>query len=236
MNHHRWCDSAVLRKRQIESGDDLTFNLVFKPWVRQTVLAVSPGSVLEVGAGTGHLSKDLAEHVEQMTAIEPSNGMFNIAAEVLEDTGVNLINCSSYDLAVSSRFDVVVSNMVLQAVDNVFEFLISVSRHMGSGGHFVFSIPHPCFYNEYKGFFGSEYKYMEEMQKEVSFSISLDPENTIANVPYHHRPLSEYFHCLKRAGFTVDNFEEVFPPEEVQDMYGEVWDTPRYCGFVCKKN
>jgi SAM-dependent methyltransferase len=232
---HRWCNSARIRREQIESGKDLTFNEVFKPLLRTRVIALSPRQVLEIGAGTGHISKELAGCGLQITAIEPSKGMYEVAKDVLSESNVELINCTSYELPGTRIFDVALSNMVAHVVDDLVGFFSSVKDHLIHEGHFVFSIPHPCFYNEYKGFFGEEYNYMVPATKDVTFTITKDSDNTITGVPYHHRPLSTYFNDLVSAGFAIDGFHETFPDEEIQEMYGEKWKSPRYCVFTCKK-
>ena len=232
---HRWCDSAELRRNQIESGLDITFNEVFKPLFVSRVSALKPNKILEVGAGTGHLSRELEKNGCQITAIEPSKGMFDVAADVLKGGHVNLINCSSYDLPETSKFDVAFSHMVAHAVNDISQFFLSIVRHLECGAHFIFSIPHPCFYNNYKRLFGVEYNYMAQITKEISFSITKDSKNMITGVPYHHRPLSEYINSLVSSGFTIDGFDETYPSIEIQELYGIPWEIPRYCVFRCKK-
>ncbi|HKK44379.1 MAG TPA: hypothetical protein VJ964_02580, partial [Balneolaceae bacterium] len=87
----------------------------------------------------------------------------------------------------------------------------------------------------YKNLFGSDYNYMTSMSKEISFSITNDPNNLICGVPYHHRPLSIYINAIINAGFTMDGFYETYPNMEIQMKYGEPWNTPRYCTFFCKR-
>lgn len=231
----RWCDSANLRREQIESGLDVTFNEIFKPAFRDRISALNPKHILEVGAGTGHLSKELSQFNWEVTAIEPSLGMFKVAANVLSGSNVNLINCASYDLPFSKKYDVIFSHLVAHVVDDLPRFLLSIATHLNSGGHLLFSIPHPCFYNDYKKFFGAEYNYMRPIAKNVSFYISLDKDNEISGVPYHHRPLSNYINCLIGAGFSLESFDETYPNDDVQAKYSSPWKTPRYCIFVCKK-
>lgn len=231
----RWCNSANLRRNQIESGLDLTFNEIFKPAFINQIAALKPKSILEVGAGTGHLSKELSQFNYKITAIEPSYGMFTVAGDVLSGCQVSLINCALRDLPLSQKYNLVFSNLVAHVVDDLPSFLSLIAIHLDKGGHFLFSIPHPCFYNEYKKLFGAEYSYMEHMAKNVSFHISLDNKNEITNVPYFHRPLSTYINSLIRAGFSVDNFEEIYPDKVTQIKYGSLWKTPRYCIFTCKK-
>jgi SAM-dependent methyltransferase len=232
---HRWCNSSNLRREQIESGLDLTFNEVFKPAFIDRITALEPEKLLEIGAGTGHLSKEMFDLGFNVTAIEPSEGMYNVAADVLSQTEVNLRNCTSFELGSNVLFDVAFSHLVAHVVDDLYKFLESIAQHVVSGGHFIFSIPHPCFYNSYKMFFGSEYNYMEPIMKNVSFNITNDHNNTISGVPYHHRPLSIYFNTLVKAGFAIDGFDETYPSDEIQKMYGSKWESPRYCIFTCKK-
>ena len=232
---HRWCDSAELRRTQIESGLDLTFNEVFKPAFIKRILSLKPAQLLEIGAGTGHLSWELSNIGCKVTAIEPSKGMYVVAADVLSSSNVKLINCTSFELEKSEAFDVAFSHLVAHVVDDLFEFFTSIATHLDVGGHFIFSLPHPCFYNDYKKFFGSEYNYMELKMKNIFFNITKDKANTISDVPYHHRPLSNYINTLVRTGFAIDGFDEIYPSDEIQEMYGSRWESPRYCIFTCKK-
>lgn len=232
---HRWCNSAQIRREQIESGADLTFNEVFKPLLVSRIKSLSPSNVLEVGAGTGHISKELFELGLSVTAIEPSAGMYGVAKDVLSLTDVRLFNCTSFELEKNEIYEVAFSHLVAHVVDDLKAFFESVGQHLKASSHFIFSIPHPCFYNEYKGFFGDEYNYMIPMTKNVSFTITKDPQNTISEVPYHHRPLSEYINKLVESGFAIDGFDEIYPEDDTQLKYGAKWESPRYCVFTCRK-
>jgi 2-polyprenyl-3-methyl-5-hydroxy-6-metoxy-1,4-benzoquinol methylase len=232
---HRWCDFAELRRQQIESGVDLTFVDVFLPQFAQWVTDLNPRNVIEVGAGTGHLSKSLDDGSYPITAIEPSPGMHTVAKSVLSGSNVSLIRCSSFELAASTKFDLALSHLVAHVVDDLCGFLRSVAIHVEPNGHFLFSIPHPCFYNAYKGFFGDEYNYMSALKKEVSFTVTKDPSNIISGVPYHHRPISTYISTIVEAGFLVSGLHEIYPPQHIQEKYGKDWESPRYCVFRCKK-
>ncbi|MCA0935488.1 class I SAM-dependent methyltransferase [Vibrio alginolyticus] len=231
----RWCNSAQIRREQIESGSDLTFNEVFKPLLINRIKSLEPTRILEVGAGTGHISYELFKLGFSVTAIEPSLGMYRVAQDVLSSTNVKLVNCTSFELTQDIYYDVAFSHLVAHVVDDLSEFFESVWKHLEKNSHFIFSIPHPCFYNEYKGFFGGEYNYMVPMSKNVSFTITKDSQNPISGVPYHHWPLSEYINKLVQAGFAIDGFDETYPDDYIQEKYGAKWKTPRYCVFTCKK-
>lgn len=232
---HRWCETADLRRKQIESKIDLTFVEVFKPLFVEWICGLKPNRVIEIGAGTGHLSKAVSNRSFSVTAIEPSPGMYRVASEVLAGYNVELLNCSSFKLPSSRSYDVAFSHLVAHVVENLIGYLRSVSACLSKGGHFVFSIPHPCFYNSYKNLFSNEYNYMIPVSKEISFSITNDPKNKISGVPYHHRPLSTYINEIVEAGFAINGFHEIYPRMDVQLKYGKPWDNPRYCAFFCKK-
>ena len=108
---------------------------------------------------------------------------------------------------------------------------------MDENSLFVFAIPHPCFYNDYKNFFKpEEYHYMHELRKAISFTITKDPSSIISGIPYNHRPISRYFSCLEKQDLLIANFEEIFPDPKLQELYGQPWEAPRYCIFrVIKK-
>jgi SAM-dependent methyltransferase len=214
---------------------DLTFVDVFQPQFAHWVAELKPSRLIEIGAGTGHLSKSLAGGAFDITAIEPSPGMHAVAKTVLAATNVSLIHCSSFELPVSCRFDLALSHLVAHVVGDLPGFLGSVSAHLEEGGHFLFSIPHPCFYNSYKQLFGDEYNYMSVLEKTVSFTLTKDPSNVISGVPYHHRPISSYIDAVVKAGFAIDGFHEIYPDQEIQEKYGNLWESPRYCVFRCRK-
>lgn len=228
----RWDDFAEIRKRQIESGKDLTFSQVFIPYYLQLVKELRPVSLLEVGCGTGHLSAALCSHVRTAVAIEPSGGMHYVATTVLQETNVQLHHLKAEEYREQNTFDLVISHMCLQLVDNLEHFVSSVQTFMASDSLFVFAIPHPCFYNEYKSFFqASEYEYMRELRKDISFTVTGDPNTQISGVPYCHRPLSRYFAVLKACNLCIVDFDETFPEPEIQALYGAEWCFPRYCVF-----
>jgi SAM-dependent methyltransferase len=169
----RWCAAANLRKYQIESGLDVTFNDVFVPLFLEKISKLQPKRLLEVGAGTGHLSKILDLHGFAVTAIEPSAGMFAVAQTVLTGTSVQLLHCGSFDLRPGDVYDAAFSHMVAHVVDDLKEFLASVAATLSSGAHFIFSIPHPCFYEQYKNMLGPSYSYMNFIVAVVCLFFSI---------------------------------------------------------------
>ena len=159
----------------------------------------------------------------------------NIRTRCFQKNHIQLLRLRAEEYRGQNTFDLVISHMCLQLVENIEGFVSSIHELMGTDSHFVFAIPHPCFHNEYKCFFQSfEYKYIRELKKTVSFSITGDPKTKISGVPYHHRPLSRYFSILKKHNLCIIDFNETFPNSAIQSLYGAKWDFPRYCVFHVK--
>lgn len=232
----RWNDNAATRKHQIEAGLDLTFTKLFVPYYKDLVTELRPTSLLEVGCGTGHLVATLANSICHVVALEPSRGMFDVAREVLHETAVQLEPVAVEDFRAGDAFDLIVSHLCGQVVADLGNFIAAIVRHMHTHSWLVFSIPHPCFYNDYKHFIPpDEYAYMQEIEKTICFTITKDPGTPLSGVPYHHRPLCRYFSVLAAHGLYVLQFHEMYPSAELEQEYGLAWQVPRYCVFHCQK-
>lgn len=75
-------------------------------------LRVGTGPVLELGSGTGHLTLGLAQHVDQVVAVEPSSAMLAIARRLLSEHpvgGIEWHHCSAEEFAFDSEYSMVVA-------------------------------------------------------------------------------------------------------------------------------
>ena len=225
---HQWNEAATLRREQIESGLDLTFSDVFVPWYRDRIADLKPARVVELGAGTGHLAKELHCLTDEYIAFEPSAGMHRVATDVLAATAVRVELATAQQANVTDA-DLIVAHLCVHVIDELDQVLRAVADMLAPAGRLLAAIPHPCFYNDYKRFFDKgELSYMREQSKEVSFTITADPTREIAGVPYHHRPLSVYVASLVAAHFALVGLHEIVPSEAVMKRYGTPWVTPRY--------
>lgn len=230
---HRWSQSALIRKNQIESGLDITFHKVFLPIYKKLFNEYRPQNVIDIGTGTGHLAMYLREYCNKMTAIEPSKGMYDVALETLKYSDIALSNICSYNFKTPVPFDIVYSHMCVHTIQSSPDFFRSIRQVILQGGKFIFSIPHPCFYYKYKNHFNDSYIYMEQMSTSVDLTISKDLDNPLKNIPYFHRPISYYLNLIRETGFTLEKIIEVVPDSDLQHHYKDEWVDPRYCLFVC---
>ena len=233
---HRWNKAANLRREQIESGLDITFSRVFIPYFLGCVKKYAPKTIFEVGCGTGHLAARLANVVPHIEAIEPSHGMYSVASKVLAKTTVKLHHSTIEKFHPSERFDLVVSHLCGHVVTNIDSFCRRCSALVDIGGVFIFSLPHPCFWNDYKEFFPRpDFRYATEQFASVTLTITKDPNHPIDGLPFHHRPLGRYVAALNKCGMALTHLDEIVPPKIVQQLYGAEWLFPRYCALHAVK-
>jgi ubiquinone/menaquinone biosynthesis C-methylase UbiE len=80
--------------------------------------AIGPGStVLEIGCGTGQLTRQLAGRALSLTAIDIGAAMVQTARRNVRDTGVRFQVCSFEDFADIGPFDLIVSATAFHWVD-----------------------------------------------------------------------------------------------------------------------
>lgn len=227
---HRWTKAAPIRQMQIESGTDITFNNVFLPYYDALLNDSNFASIIDIGCGTGHLTKILSAYGARVVGIDPSKGMADTASKVVGDKATIL--CTAIEnYSGAESFDLAISHLCLHTTIQIDNFLGCVKRILNPSGLFIFSIPHPCFWNNYKRCVPTDaFNYMDTIEVEATLTITKDRVNEMI-VPYVHRPLSSYFCSLAKVGFTVQNFDEIFPSTDIQALYGSPWYEPRYVVF-----
>lgn len=228
---HRWNKAAAIRKEQIETGKDITFNKVFVPYYETIIKKLAPQSLLEIGCGTGHLSLALSKYVKTLHAIDPAIDMHKTAQLTLKDSQALVFNCRMNEYLTKEKYDLIISHLCLHSIGNIDEFFNAVKKHLQHNASFFFSIPHPCFWHHYHPEWFGDFDYMREQHLEVNLTITNERDNPITGVPYIHRPLSSYFTALKANKLTILGFDEIFPADDIQKLYEKNWEEPRYCVF-----
>jgi SAM-dependent methyltransferase len=233
---HDWSHAAEVRRIQIESGRDTTFSHVFLPYYQNLLAKIGVKRVLEVGCGTGHLSKSLAPKSSDFVAIDPSVGMYQVARQTLSGMSVELLNVTLEDYTVKRPFELVLAHLCVQFFSDVDDFCSLCARALLPNGMLVFSLPHPCFWNDYKAYFPrDDFKYTEERFTTATLEISNDPTIQIGGVPYHHRPIGRYVSAITGVGLRIERLDEIFPDEDTHRLYPTPWLKPRYCVFHARK-
>jgi malonyl-CoA O-methyltransferase len=107
--------------------------------------SVTGKHVLEIGCGTGRHTRRLVQAGNQVTAIEPSEGMLEVAQSKITQGNIQFIHADflKETLLPSGAFDVVIVSLVLEHIGDLSTFFEKVSRHLKQGGKLYLSEIHP---------------------------------------------------------------------------------------------
>ncbi len=122
-------------------------------------------TILEIGMGTGNLTKLLSEKYpdSKIIAFDSDLGMLNKAKEKGYNNNVEIVHAeaSSFLKKQINKYDIIIMNNVMYTLDNKTEALKSIRKSLNSEGFFIFSDPVPP----------KDYKYFSILLNK-SFSIS----------------------------------------------------------------
>lgn len=226
-----WDDIAEVRHRQIASGEDLSFSHVLLPTIRTLLDGCSLENTVDVGCGTGQLTSELAGRSASVAAIDTSARSIGIARESCADqSNVSFHVSSIEEFAMrwpSPQFTTAVANMTLMTCLDLRSFMQAVATVVVPTGSFVATITHPWFWPHYRGYANASwFSYCEEMILEGPFNIALEfSEHVTTHV---HRPLVGYLDTLSHFGFRLNQVLEPYPGEEIQELYPDPWQFPRF--------
>ena len=234
-----WDRIAQQRHKQITQGKDLSFNYVLKPTVLKLLQGCDLSSVLDLGCGTGELTREIARISGQVSGVDFSP----LSIEIAEETCSGLSNIKFFASAVENfaehwdgpQFHTAIANMTLMTCVDLDSFVNAAAGLVVPHGHFVATITHPWFWPAYWGYAEADwFDYFREIVIEAPFKISA--ENTDCVTTHVHRSLSAYQNTLARAGFLTDQVLEPYPDEDVHSLYPERWRFPRFLAFRASRN
>jgi 2-polyprenyl-3-methyl-5-hydroxy-6-metoxy-1,4-benzoquinol methylase len=100
-------------------------------------------SVVDVGSGTGLLSRALADRVGTILLVDTSPGMTEVAADQIAASGLSTLSAVCLDITgetpPGAPFDLAVSLLMLHHVKDVEAFLGSVLCRLEPGGYIAFA-------------------------------------------------------------------------------------------------
>ena len=189
-------------------------------------------SVLDAGCGEGRFARMMAERGAQVTAFDLSSRMIELARAEEEQSplGIDYHVADMADLSVlgPGEFDMAVAYLSLFDVRDYESALREVARVLKARGRFVFSISHPCFFTPNSGWETSVPNSFRDADRlyfkvdnyfpasEIRFRMWPTAPTELIN---YHRPLSDYAHGLRAAGFLIRDIHEPLPkPELVEKL------------------
>jgi SAM-dependent methyltransferase len=224
-----WDALAPIRFQQIMSRQDVTFWDVLLPSVFSMLKLTKADTILDAGCGVGVLSALLHNEQRSVVGVDPSAKSIHIAQEQFSP-GAKFVVSTLEDYANRNRppVSVVIANMVLMDVLNLHAFLNAAFAMLRPNGSLIFSITHPFFWPDYRGYAAEPWFHYEEHATVVSpFRITSQPDCRL-NSTHIHRPLEFYMSAFFETGFVTELLQEPMPPLDVAPKYRRLWRAPRY--------
>lgn len=191
--------------------------------------------ILDAGCGAGYFSRLLAEKGARVTGVDLSKKFIELARHYEKEKPLG-IKYFRADLARLSRlttayFDLVVSVYVICDVRDYDEAIREIARVVKTNGRFIFLIEHPCF-NWGTG--GWTHIPIDSNRTEDWLFFKVDnyfkrrtEECQWGKLPVllsFYRPLSDYFHSLKKHGFVVVDLIEPQPVQRALSKKPREWN------------
>jgi len=232
-----WGRIAKLRIEQIEDGKDLSFKFVLAPCIFDLSKPSNFENVIDLGCGVGFLTKELAQKARYIVGVDMSRESVNVTLEQCSNlVNVEVVNATIEEYVSSYQdtlFSLAIANMTLMTVLDLDTVVEAIAKILRPGGHFVFTITHPCFWPFYwKYAFEEWFNYKKEITIEAPFKTSLATCNGLVTT-HVHRPLERYTSSLIKAGFVIDKVMEPLPNKTVETKYPTRWEYPRFLGMRC---
>ena len=175
--------------------------------------------VLDVGCGTGYLSKKASDRGALVTGVDLSDRMIEIARAHHPSIDFRVDSCAELRTVGDAQIDVVIANYVLMDTPELEATMHAFHRVLRNQGWAVLVFSHPCFPQ------GRAQVAREKEQVSYSWTFSYFERRQCVDSPWghftsdfiwFHRPLSDYWKAFRSAGFTVLDFEE---PRVVPERY-----------------
>ncbi len=175
--------------------------------------------VLDLGCGQGWLAGHLRAAGAEVTGIDGSANLLELARRKYGN-----IKFLQADLAnglpdLDGQFDLAVSHTVVMDLPDVDHLFKDVSVALVVGGRFVFSLLHPCFWNQ-KSHRDDE---TGDWHKRVRGYLNHEVwrVKSFGGHNHYHRPISYYTSALHRAGLVI---RQLLEPEHEPSGGSEIPD------------
>lgn len=238
----RWDQHAEVFTMNYDEHGGVHREVLLNPAIFSLIEQTSGVSILDAGCGEGYLSRILAKQGANITAIDYSKKMLEIAKrKTPTELSVQFHhgNCEKLDYLKSSTFDMIVSNMVIQDFADYEAAFSEMYRLLKEGGYYIFSILHPCFVTPESGWQRDHEGHKTHWKIDNYFFEGVYeqqmPADSEEKIVFYHRTLTSYFKAIQRAGFSVEALVEPKPSQEMLTKYPHFEEDLNVSNFIVFK-
>lgn len=172
--------------------------------------------VLDLGCGTGALTRRLARAGADVTGIDESPAMLRVASQG-RGSEVRLVegDIQSLSQLPDASWDLVIASLCLMDLPDPAAVFAVAARALVSGGRMIWTVIHPCFGSPRAEPHADRSGALRERvvrEYAPTWWQSARMGTVRGEVGAFHRPLSDYFNSFIRAGFRIDQVAEPVVP------------------------
>ena len=213
-----------LRERKVNAN-----NLFEIPVLTSMLPDLNGKRILDLGCGFGeHCMEYVRKGAVRVVGIDISEKMLEVARKENADPKIEYINMPMEDIGkLKEQFDVAISSLAFHYVENFASVVADISKHLVSGGVFVFSQENPINTCHAGGDRWTRDENGNKLYVNLkNYSVEGKRESTwfVDNVVKYHRRFSTVVNNLADAGFIIEKMEEPLPDEELLKKYPEYED------------
>jgi 2-polyprenyl-3-methyl-5-hydroxy-6-metoxy-1,4-benzoquinol methylase len=205
-----------IAKKYADKVDDKAIHVYYE---RPHLWSLLPNSlaglnILDIGCGSGWYSEQLIKAGANVTALDGSATMVELAKQRLQDKAtVYLADLEeTLDFLTAASFDIILAPIVIHYVKDWYVLFARLAPLLKSQGQFIFSTHQP-FMDVYLFNLKSYFDKVE----------IIDYWKDVGEVKYYHHTLHELAESLYQAGFYIERMLEPQPLPEMQNVDPEMY-------------
>jgi SAM-dependent methyltransferase len=243
----RWDRNAAAWHRLL-GGNDPHRKEILDPIILQVIGDISGKRVLDAGCGEGYLCRKLAQLGATVTGIELSREMLSFALAQQQKTPLNITyhhgNITSIPFLPEFSFDVIVTNNVIQDVEDYQGAFREFTRLLQPEGMYLHIANHPCFMTPGWGWEMDKngrrlHWKVDDYFKRGPITTPWLPEHNMEPTIYWHRTLGDIVNSLITCGFRISKLIESEPPVSWRETRPQSYDSdsrkPDFLIIVCTR-
>ncbi|MFK4344689.1 ubiquinone/menaquinone biosynthesis C-methylase UbiE [Paenibacillus sp. RC62] len=251
MNMNKWDTEEAIRRwnmhaenftaRYTEEGDR-SREVLLNPALQECMGTLAGKKVLDAGCGEGYLSRKMVRAGALVEGVDYSPEMLELARKrTPSDLGITYHhgNLEKLEMFGDQSFDLIVSNMVIQDLEDYEQAIAEMRRLLVPGGSFIFSILHPCFQTPESGWVKDEAgkKLYWKVNRYFSEGVLEQdmPYDQEEKLLYFHRTLGSYVQAITGAGLLLEAMIEPKPSAEMLERYPDFHEDLNVSHFLIFK-
>lgn len=225
-----WDEAAEEFASFFGDGGDRWHKHIINPSLLALAGDLSGKAVLDLACGEGHLARHLVELTHgdiQVLGVDASEAMIRIARErsgaFSDSLAFRQGDATDLREIPSGSFDVVICNMALMDIKEYRQAISEAARALRSGGAFLFSLLHPCFFTPESRWLTDDEGNIVAWRVDHYYSdwvwkMTVKSRMTAKTYAFH-RPLQDYARALAENGFVITDVREPRPSPEAIAEY-----------------